>query len=63
MIGKQCGNNICKQENFVQIILPYNTIFVSCFLGPLFLGHAVQAVLLSQTNAYGNTINVKSNLL
>ena len=41
MIGKQCGNKICKEENFVQIILPHSTIFVSCFSGPLFLGHTV----------------------
>ena len=41
MTGKQYANKICKQENCVQVVLPYNIIFVSSFLGPLFLGHMV----------------------
>ena len=46
MIGKQCGNNICKQGNFVWSFLLYSTICVGSFLGPLFMGHAVQQMTL-----------------
>ena len=35
MIGKKCGNKICTEENFAQIVLPYSTILGSCALSIL----------------------------
>ena len=46
-------NKICKQENFVQIVLPYSTIFVSCISGPPFLGHPVYINLNTTSKCLG----------
>ena len=48
VIGKQRGNKICKENNFVQFPFLYSSIFVSYYLGPLFLGHAVLGWEVSQ---------------
>ena len=55
MIGRKCGNKICKQGNLAQSVLLYSTKFVSGFPGPLFLGNVVYLEIWSHfenVNAY-----------